>query len=135
MRQKTVASRRSMLRDRRVLIPSNTPLGRRCHLRPRRRPLEEPKKMRRRPATQQRALAACADSRQVPSLDTRRTMTDAVDAGVLGKQPALTQPPLYRCRRHAHAQELRPRDDSVLRARDPRELLLHRPGFSSHTDL
>jgi hypothetical protein len=89
----------------------------------------------RRSAAQQRALATRVDGRQVPGFNFWRAMPDEIDPRILAKQHPLVQPSLYPSRRYADAQQLRPRDDSVLRLGDTRDFLLRRPALDSHTNL
>jgi hypothetical protein len=61
-------------------------------------------------------------------------MTDAIDATERHQQRAPAYPPLDRAFRHTGREQLRARDDSMLRARKPRELALDCHTWTSHTD-
>jgi hypothetical protein len=54
---------------------------------------------------------------------------------MLGHQRAGAQALLDLGQRHARAQQLRARHDTVCRTRDPGQFLLHRPTLRSHYDL
>lgn len=65
-------------------------------------------------AAEQRPLAARQHRRQVPRLDARRTMADAIDPRMLAAQGAGMQAVPELCGRHAGAEQLRASDNAVL---------------------
>jgi hypothetical protein len=105
------------------------PLERRRHLGGRDRPLEEPEQVRGRAAAQPRLAPACEDRGQVPRLDARRAVADAVDAAVHAKQRAGAEAVADLVRRDAGAEQLRPGHHPVLLRR---EVCEHRGRSGAH---
>jgi hypothetical protein len=113
--------------------PLDAPFAHAENLRWARPALQQPPQVGGRLPAQDRTIAGGQDSGQVGGLDTRRSVPDAVDAGVLAEQVAPPQPGSNRLPRHAGVEQLRPGDNSVARARHRRQFLLNRPGSGLHT--
>src|SRR5262245_30423175 len=90
--------------------------------------------MRGRPGSQEGALSAGENSREIPGLDTRRAMPNPIDTSMDGEQraPLESRPDLRR--RHPVRQQVRSGDDAVRTAGEPGHQLVDRAAFLLHTD-
>jgi hypothetical protein len=112
----------------------NAPLGRRCDLRRRRRPLHQPMQIRGRKPTQKRTFACCQDRGQVSGFDAGCPVPDPVDAAVLAEQGSALNARPDLLRRHTRIEQLRAGDDPMRRARNPRQFSFDCPALRLHTN-
>jgi hypothetical protein len=103
-----------------------TPPGWSSDLGPRCRTLDQTEEVSSRPATQQCICSARQHGCQVPRLETRGHVTDAVNAAVLAVKGAHSKPPADLVVRNPGSEELLARHHAVSPTRDPSDRPLNR---------
>src|SRR5207248_7070620 len=79
------------------------------------------------------SLAAGDHRGHVARIEARRSVTDAVNTGVLGPHRTIRESPVDLPRRQSGVKELRSSHDSVLPPGDLRGRPLYRPALTTHT--